>query len=112
MPGNTTGYGDSTWARYRRWQERLTLKQYALFTGILSFIIATIVAAIFSAIDSATGSRSWLGLPGWAVPFVPTMTVLLTAAFTWLRWDALRNKQEQENASNSRGTVQLACNYR
>ena len=103
MPGNRTGFGDSKWARYRRWQEGLTLKQYALFMAVLSFVIATVVAVIFAAIDSATGSRSWLqDLPGWAVPFVPTMTVLLPAAFTWLRWDALRNKQEAGNASSSR----------
>lgn len=97
MPGNTTGYGESKWDRYLRWQRRLTLKQYALFVGVVSFITATIVAVLISAVGLSQGL-------GFAVTFVPTMTVGLTAFMTWWRWDALRNKQEQDRRDQEPGT--------
>jgi hypothetical protein len=90
--GNRTGYGGSRWARYRRWQQRLTLTQFALFMAVVILVTASLEAAIFP----------WL-VPGSAVTWVLTMTVLLTAFMVWQRWDGLRNEREQENASNSRG---------
>ena len=97
VPGSATGYGGSRWDRYLRWQERLTLKQYALSTGVLIFITATVVAVLVSAVGLSQGL-------GFAVVFVPTMTVGLTAFWTWWRWDALRNKRERDRRDQQPGT--------
>jgi hypothetical protein len=63
-----------TVARYLHWVQRLTLKQYILFMGVINFAVATVVDAATSAV---TGSFSWTGVALW--------TVLMTAFFTWWR---------------------------
>jgi hypothetical protein len=55
-------------ARYRRWVQRLTLKQYILFMGVVNFAVGTVVAAVTSSI---TEPFSWVGVAAW--------TVLMTA---------------------------------
>jgi hypothetical protein len=61
-------------ARYRDWVQRLTLKQYILFMGVVNFAVGTVVAAVTSSI---TEPFSWVGVAAW--------TVLMTAFFTWWR---------------------------
>ncbi len=63
-----------TVARYRDWVQRLTLKQYILFMGVINFAVATVVDAAASAV---TGPFSLPGVALW--------TVLMTAIFTWWR---------------------------
>jgi len=74
MPDNSAKYHSLTMARYRDWVQRLTLKQYVLFIGVVNFAVATVVDAVFSGI---TEPFSWVGVAVW--------TVLMTAFFTWWR---------------------------
>ena len=74
MPDNSAKYHSLTMARYRDWVQRLTLKQYILFMGVVDFAVATVVNAAFSAF---TEPFSWVWVAVW--------TVLMTAFFTWRR---------------------------
>lgn len=77
--------------KYRRWAQRLTLKQYALFTGVLSFVIVTLVFAVAYVILP----RSWLpDRLAFTLFMVPFMTLWLTAFQIWLRRDAVRQEGE------------------
>ncbi len=77
-----------TVARYRRWVQRLTLKQYIVFAGVVNFAAAAVVSAVTSAIF---GPFSWSWVAGW--------TVLMTAFLTWWRRDALRQGKEHPAGS-------------
>jgi hypothetical protein len=83
MPDNPARYHSLTVARYRRWVQRLTLKQYILFAGVVNFAAAAVVGAVTSAIS---GHFSWSWVAVW--------TVLMTAFLTWWRWDGLRQGKE------------------
>lgn len=63
--------------------QRLTLKQYILFAGVVNFAAAAVVGAVASAIS---GSFSWSWVAVW--------TVLMTAFLTWWRRDGLRQGKE------------------
>jgi hypothetical protein len=77
--------------KYRRWTERLTVKQYALFTGALNFAILTLVFGAMALILP----RSWLpDRLAFTLFMVPFMTVWMTAFLVWLRRDALRQERE------------------
>jgi len=83
MPDNSARYHSLTVAGYRRWVQRLTLKQYILFAGVVNFAAAAVVGAVTSAI---TGPFSWSWVAVW--------TVLMTAFLTWWRRDGLRQGKE------------------
>jgi hypothetical protein len=72
-----------TMAKYRDWVQRLTLKQFILFMGVVNFAVATAVDAVFSAF---TEPFSWVGVAVW--------TVLMTAFFTWRRRGSLPRGNE------------------
>jgi hypothetical protein len=76
-----------TVARYRHWVQRLTLKRYILFAGVVNFAAAAVVAAVISAIS---GHFSW----SWVWSWVAVWTVLMTAFLTWWRRDGLRQARE------------------
>jgi hypothetical protein len=83
MPENSARHHSLTVARYRDWVQRLTLKQYILFMGVINFAVATVVDAATSAV---TGPFSWPGVALW--------TVLMTAIFTWWRRGSLPQGKE------------------
>jgi hypothetical protein len=83
MSDSSARYHSLTVARYRRWVQRLTLKQYILFAGVVSFAAAVVVGAVTSPILEPF---SWFWVAGW--------TVLMTAFLTWWRWDGLRQGKE------------------
>ena len=83
MPDNSARYRSLPVARYRRWVQRLTLKQYVLFAAVVNFAAAAFVGAVASAI---TGPFSW----SWVIVW----TVLMTAFLTWWRRDGRRQGQE------------------
>lgn len=87
MPDNSARYHSLTVVRYRRWVQRLTLKQYILFAGVVNFVAAAVVGAVTSAI---TGPFSWSWVAVWTVLW----TVLMTAFLTWWRQDGLRQGKE------------------
>ena len=87
MPDDSARYHSLRVARYRRWVQRLTLKQYILFAGVVNFVAAAVVGAITSAI---TGPFSWSWVAVWTVLW----TVLMTAFLTWWRPDGLRQGKE------------------
>jgi len=87
MPDNSAGYHSSTAARYRRWVQRLTLRQYILFAAVVNFAAAVVVGAVISAIS---GTFSW----SWVWSWVAVWTVLMTAFLTWRRRDGLRQAKE------------------
>ena len=61
-------------SRYREWVRRLTLKQYILFTAVLTFAVGAVVGAVTSPF---LGPFSWSG--------VAVLAVLLTAFQVWWR---------------------------
>jgi hypothetical protein len=69
--------------RYRDWVQRLTLKQYALFVGVVSFVVATVIDAVTAGI---TEPFSWIGVIVWSVA--------MTAVFTWWRKGSLPDGNE------------------
>ena len=79
VPDSAARHRNSKWGRYRRWLRRLTLKQYALFTAVLYFVLATAVAAV-----------QWATIPHPRItPLlveVPVLTVIPSAFLTWRRW--------------------------
>ena len=87
MPDSSARYHGLTVTRYRRWVQRLTLKQYILFAGVFNFVAAVAVGAVISAI---AGPFSWSWVWRWAA----VVTVLMTAFLTWWRRDGLRQEKE------------------
>jgi hypothetical protein len=83
MPDNSAKHHNLTVARYFHWVQRLTLKQYILFMGVINFAAATVVDSATSAV---TGPFSWPGVALW--------TVLMTAFFTWWRRGSLSQGKE------------------
>lgn len=84
VPDDAAGDGDSKAASYRRWLRGLTLWQYALFAGVMTFALATVMKAVSSAIW--TKPLPW----GWVV----VITVVVTVILTFVKRDALRQGKE------------------
>jgi hypothetical protein len=87
MPDNSAEYHGLTVARYHRWVQGLTLKQYVLFTGVVNFAAAAVVGAVISAIS---GPFSWSLVWSW----VAVWTVLMTAFLTWWQRGSVRQAKE------------------
>jgi hypothetical protein len=87
IPDNPARYHSLTVARYRRWVQRLTPRQYILFTGVISFAVAAVVGAVTAPF---LGPFSWSG--------VAVLAVLMTAFWTWYRRDELRQGKEYPGA--------------
>jgi uncharacterized membrane protein len=71
MSGNSGDRG-SAMARYRDWAQRLTLKQYALFMGVVTFVVATVIDAVTARIMEPF---SWT----WVIVWSAVMTAVFTA---------------------------------
>ena len=83
MSDNSASYHSLTVARYRDWVQRLTLKRYILFTGVVNFAVAAVVGAVASPF---LGPFSWSG--------VATLAVLVTAFQAWWRRGELPQGKE------------------
>jgi hypothetical protein len=83
MPDNSARYHSLTVARYRLWVQRLTLKQFILFAGVVNFAVAAVVGAVTSPF---LGPFSWSG--------VAVLAVLITAFQAWWRQGALPQGNE------------------
>lgn len=89
MPDNAARYRDAGGNNYRRWLRRLTLWQYALFTGIVNVVTAM---AVIGGIWVVWG-HAWMPDP---LSEVVVLTVVLTVLATWMRRDARQQARDTE----------------
>ena len=92
VPDNTARYRAPKAAGYRRWVRRLTLWQFALFSGVICLTIGFVTGILISAYAWPRVHESWASNLFTAA----VLSVMLTSLFTWQRWEDLRHERGSE----------------